>query len=306
MRLSAAIAMLVVVLDLSARGQAVREVAITFDDLPIAGVLPHDVAESRAITGKLLAAIAAHHVPAIGFVNEMKLGENGETLLRAWLDAGLDLGNHTYSHIDVHRASIADVEADVLRGETVTRHLLRERGRALRFFRHPFLHTGRDLATKERLEAFLREHGYRVAPVTIDNEEYIFAAAYDRAGARGDTGLRARIAAAYVPYMENKFAFFERNERELFGRSIRHVLLLHANPLNADHFDALARMLEDRGYRFIPLERALEDPAYQSPDTYTAPGGITWLHRWAITKGVEKRFFAGEPEAPRFVAEAAQ
>jgi hypothetical protein len=71
----------------------------------------------------------------------------------------------------------------------------------------------------------------------------------------------------------------------------------------ARYFGDLARMLEGRGYRFITLEDALQDPAYQSPDTYVGSGGITWLHRWALTKGMPKPFFAGEPDVPRFVAD---
>src|SRR3954469_14812008 len=83
----------------------VREVAITFDDLPIAGVLPREIASSRELTRKLLAAVSSHHVPAIGFVNEDKLNAvdgavdaDRVDLLRRWLDAGLELGNHGYAH----------------------------------------------------------------------------------------------------------------------------------------------------------------------------------------------------------------
>jgi peptidoglycan/xylan/chitin deacetylase (PgdA/CDA1 family) len=289
------------------------EVAITFDDLPIAGVLPRDAAASRALTAKLLRAIGEHHVPAIGFVNEGKLVAAGGhadparvALLRAWLDAGLELGNHSYSHHDLHDTPLDVFEADVLKGEAITRPLMKGRGLTLRFFRHPFLHTGRDLDTRARFERFLVDHGYRIAPVTIDNDEYVFAAAYDRASARGATGVVREVSTAYVPYMEAKFAFFERNTQELFGRSVPHILLLHANMLNADRFGDLAAMLERRGYRFIPLERALEDAAYRSPDTFTGVGGITWLHRWALTRGMPKAFFTGEPEVPRFVAEAAR
>jgi len=137
-----------------------REVAVTFDDLPIAGVLPRDIASSRTLTDQLLGAIAAHHVPVAGFVNESKLAGDGGAvdpdrvaLLRRWLDAGLELGNHTYSHADFHTASLADFEADVINGEATTRRLLEERGRTLRFFRHPFLHTGRDLATRAGLSS---------------------------------------------------------------------------------------------------------------------------------------------------------
>jgi hypothetical protein len=115
-----------------------------------------------------------------------------------------------------------------------------------------------------------------------------------------------QVSADYVPYMQAKFAFFERNTQELFGRDIRHILLLHANMLNADRFADLAAMLERRGYRFITLDRALEDPAYQSPDRFIGTGGITWLHRWALTKGMPKTFFAGEPDVPRYVADNAR
>ena len=289
-----------------------REIAVTFDDLPIAGVLSHDLASSRTITSKLLTAITAHRIPAVGFVNEGKLRGDGGVdatrvdLLRMWLDAGLELGNHTYSHLDLNRTPLPAFEEDLLRGEAVTRPLLRARGMTLRFFRHPFLHTGRDLDTKRQFEAFLATHGYRVAPVTIDNDEYIFAAAYDRASARGDRDLMRRVAEAYVPYMEAKLEFFERNSRDLVGYEMRQILLLHANPMNAEHFGALARMIERRGYRFITLDRALEDAAYESPDAYVGSGGITWLHRWALTKGVGKDFFAGEPTVPAFVEKAAQ
>ncbi len=292
---------------------AARSVAVTFDDLPIAGVLPRDIDASRDLTRKLLGAIAAHHIPTIGFVNEDKLNAaNGVVdpqrvdLLKRWLEAGLELGNHSYSHADLHATPLDAFESDVLKGEHVTRGLMEERGLRLRYFRHPYLHTGRDLEKKAQFERFLAEHGYRVAPVTIDNDEYVFAGAYDRSLARGDASLAARIADAYVPYMESKVEFFERNSRDLFGREIPEVLLVHANMLNAERFGDLASMFERRGYRFITLDRALEDEAYRSPDTFVGTGGITWIHRWALTRGMPKTFYAGEPEAPRFVADAAR
>lgn len=79
------------------------------------------------------------------------------------------------------------------------------------------------------------------------------------------------------------------------------MLLLHANALNADHFDALAQMIARRGYRFIPLDRALTDPAYDPEDRYTGPSGITWLHRWVLTQGKRGAFFAGEPAVPEAI-----
>jgi peptidoglycan/xylan/chitin deacetylase (PgdA/CDA1 family) len=283
----------------------VREVAVTFDDLPASRPdVPPGVLER--LTRDLLAAVHQHGVPAVGFVNEGKLFA-GETLLvarvdvlRQWLKAGLELGNHTYSHADLHRASLEDFERDVLRGEKVTRELARVSGQRFRYFRHPYLRTGLSLDTKRAFETFLKQHDYTVAPVSIDNAEYIFAAAFDRATA----GDRSRIRAAYLDYMDAVVAYYEDQSRALLGRELRQILLLHANALNAQAFGDLATRLKARGYRFITLERALEDPAYALEDTYTGPAGITWLHRWALTQKKPKTFFAGEPAVPDWISRA--
>ena len=284
-----------------------REIAITIDDLPLASVLGQDLARGQQVTRDLVAALTRHRVPAIGFVNEIKLEVQGRVdparaaLLRQWIDAGLELGNHTRSHPDLHRTPLEQFTADVIAGETTTRPLLRAAGRELTYFRHPFLHTGRTAEIRREFERFLAGRGYTVAPVTMDNYDYEFAAAYDRAGARGDTGLQQKIAAAYLDYMEAIVAYYEQQSRALLGRDMRHTLLLHASPLNAAAFDRLATRLTARGYRFVSLARALEDPAYGRRDEYFGQAGITWLHRWAITEGKTGAFFAGEPEVPGWV-----
>lgn len=287
-----------------------KTVAITIDDLPV-NSSRNDVATQTTITRKLLRAIKSNRVPAIGFVNESKLLTDGKldekrvALLRMWLDAGLELGNHTFSHPDLHRISLETFKADVIRGEEVTTKLLKTNGRALRYFRHPFLHSGNNLETKREFEKFLAERGYTIAPVTIDNSEWIFARAYDNALMRGDKQIAKRIAEAYIPYMEEKFAYFEQQSKALFGYQMKQTLLIHANALNADYFDRLARMIKKRGYEFISLEDALTDKAYTSPDTYAGPAGITWIHRWAITAGKSDDFFRGEPRTPAFVLKEA-
>lgn len=287
-----------------------RTVAVTFDDLPVIS-LRRDLATQATITRKLLRAIKSHRVPAIGFVNENKLLTNGQrderrvALLRRWLDANLELGNHTFSHPDLHRTSLDNFKEDVIRGEEVSSRLLTAKGWTLRYFRHPFLHAGSNIETKRKFEEFLAERGYRIAPVTIDNSEWIFASAYEKALVRGDKQMAERVAEAYIPYMEKKFAYFEQQSMALFGYEMKQVLLLHANALNADYFDKLARMIKKRGYEFISLDEALTDKAYTSPDTYVGPGGITWIHRWAITAGKGDDFFRGEPRTPAFVMKEA-
>ncbi|MEP7346398.1 MAG: polysaccharide deacetylase family protein [Gemmatimonadaceae bacterium] len=290
-----------------AGGDATREVAITFDDLPGVSMADQSMAHLERLTLALLGSLARQRVPAIGFVNEEKLDSAGMTqparvaLLEQWLAKGFDLGNHSFSHLDLHRVSIADMEADAVKGDVTTRALLRAHGRVPKYFRHPFLHTGLDSATRSNFESVLANRGYRVAPVTIDNGDYVFAAAYGWSQAQGDTLSAKRVRAEYLGYMERVVSYYEQQSKAFLGREIRQVLLLHANALNADTFEELAELLRVRGYTFVTLDRAVADPAYSSPDQYYGPGGISWIHRWALTAGKRGAFFAGEPEVPDWI-----
>ena len=285
-----------------------QTVAVTIDDLP-AVTTQRTLEARRDITKRLLEHIRKAKVPAIGFVNENKLYRNEKraeeeiALLKMWLDAGLELGNHTYSHRSLNQIPIADYKADLLKGETITKELLKAKGRAIRFFRHPYLQTGRSMEIKADLDAFLKEHGYTIAPITVDNGDYIFSRAYDNARDKNDKALMKRVGEAYVPYMEAKLAYWEQQSQKVFGRNMSHTLLLHANSINAEYFDDLAAMMKKRGYKFVSLEEALTDEAYSLPDTYIGPAGISWLHRWAREKGRD-HIVPNEPMVPDFVLKA--
>jgi peptidoglycan/xylan/chitin deacetylase (PgdA/CDA1 family) len=287
--------------DAAAGRQARRAVAVTFDDLP---ATHGDLARMRDINAKLLESLRRHGVTAVGFVNEGKLYWRGEVdertaLLEMWLAAGHELGNHTFSHISIDRNALDSYREDVIRGETVTRALLRERGLKLRYFRHTQLRTGPTEEYRRGLAEFLAARGYTVAPVTVDNQEWIFADVYARAKERGDRETARRVGEAYVPYMEQVFDFFERLSAETLGYEVRQTLLLHSNELNADYFDRLAAMLKRRGYTFVTLEEALKDPAYRLAEAQDKRG-LSWLHRWRLAKGHELKM---EPREPAWLAE---
>ncbi|MBC7797424.1 MAG: polysaccharide deacetylase family protein [Pyrinomonadaceae bacterium] len=286
-----------------------RFVAVTIDDLPVVSTR-RDLKNRQEITNKLLAHIRKAKVPAIGFVNENKLYANNRRdeaqvdLLRSWLNANLELGNHTFSHLSLHDNSLEKYEADILQGEIITKELLRAKNLKMRYFRHPYLWTGLDLETKAKLGVFLTEHDYTIAPVTIDNSDWIFSGAYDKAFDRNDKKLMREIGAAYVPYLEAKMDYWERQSIKLFNREIKQTLLLHANFINSDYFDDIAAALKKRGYQFVTLDEALKDEAYKTPDTFVKRNGISWLHRWALAKGRET-VLPGEPKTPDFVLKAA-
>jgi peptidoglycan/xylan/chitin deacetylase (PgdA/CDA1 family) len=284
-----------------------RAVALTFDDLPVTEIDGRcDALLADEVTRKILDALAGEAAPATGFANASRTcGKPAEGLrdrvLEAWLDAGHDLGNHTWSHPDLVRISLEAYLEDVEKGAAPVESLLRARGRRLVWFRHPFLHAGDTTAKKAGLTRYLEENRWRVAPVTVDNQEWVYAYVYQVAIDRGDSALAERVAEAYIDHIDQAFAYFEARSREVLGREFAQVLLLHANRLNADRLEPLLARIRARGYRFVSLEAALEDPAYALEDPYVGRGGPSWIERWAVAKGGEAR--QGPREHP-WVAES--
>jgi peptidoglycan/xylan/chitin deacetylase (PgdA/CDA1 family) len=278
----------------SATEKDLIEVAVTFDDLP-ASQSGIPIRRLQAMTESLVAGLERHGIAAVGLVNEGKLYvRQGEIdaridLLGRWLEAGHELGNHTYSHPSLYETPLETFKEDVIRGEAVTSRLLADRNRELRWFRHPFLRTGGTLSVRRDFESWLAEKGYTVAPVTLENWDWMYAAIYSQARARGDREQMAAVRDAYLEFSEKHLAFLEQAALQVLGRQIKHVLLLHASELNADCLDGLVAMMQRRGYRFISLFEALEDEAYGLPDDYVGPAGVHWLWRWDYDKKVDWR-----------------
>ena len=285
-----------------------RTIALTFDDLPfVTAGGPYFPAATRT-TSELLRLLQAHGAPAIGFMNEAQLDVGNqrrerEALLQQWIAAGMTLGNHTYSHPDFNAVSINEFKDQILKGEPTLTRLMAARGKAGLFFRHPMTHTGDTREKKDAIDAFLVSRGYRIAPHTIENSDFIFNAVYSRALAAGDQAFAMRVRDAYLELTMAATDFAARTAPTIFGREIPQVLLLHANVLNADCLDRLLTDLEGRGYRFVSLEEAMKDPAYATKDTMVSAHGPTWLWRWANSLGV-KISAQGDPDVPAWVLDA--
>lgn len=295
--------MLAINLPAQVRSDGRKAIAITIDDLPCVNCA--DFKSVRSVNEKIVTALAARKIAAVGFVNEAKLYTAGRpdpakvAILRGWLEKGFELGNHTFSHLNINKSTIAEYEADLLRGEIITRPLLKEYGSKLRFFRHPQLRTGPTPESKAALDSMLDRNGYFVAPVTIDSDEYLFALCYRGAVEGGDANAAGKIARSYLEYMARVIVHFEELAREFLGHDLRQVLLLHVSELNGDYLEQLLDLLQSRGYAFISLDEALQDPAYKLPEAVHEKG-ISWIERWRIAQGLEPK---SPPQVPQWISD---
>ncbi len=266
-----------------------RTVALTFDDLPVAGT--SDPAQARAINMSILDSLDRHHAPAIGLVVERRVQEVGRTqgpeLLDQWVRRGYDLGNHTLSHPEINDLTVEQIEQEIIGGERSLAAALAKVGKTPHYFRFPQNHTGDTKEKHDAIAAFLAHHGYKVAVTTIDNEDFVFDSVYRKLLSKHDEASAARLRAAYLDYTSTEIDYYSGLHKQIFGHEIPHVMLLHDNKLNADVIDKVLELFQQKQYHFVSLDEALSDPAYNTPDTFFTQYGWMWGYRWAKELGVK-------------------
>jgi peptidoglycan-N-acetylglucosamine deacetylase len=252
-----------------------RKIVVTIDDGPATGA-NRDLESYLRISHALRESFVAENVPAIMFINERQLNVDEQRdarigVLHAWLDAGLDLGNHTYSHPNLGNVTPAHFMDDIIKGEVISRPLLEARGRKLVWFRYPFLATG-NAETAPAVEDFLARRGYKIAPVSVDYHDYSYAGAYLRHVRAGDKQKADEHFATVLKMLDDAFTRAETRSTEVLGYELAQTLLIHCNEMNALTLRSTIQRIRDRGYAFVSMDTAMEDPAYKISGI--RPGGL--------------------------------
>ncbi len=264
-----------------------QKVAITFDDLPLNGDLPPGVTRVQ-IARDTLALLKARHLPAAyGFVNAKKLQGNpdGAEALKIWA-AEQPFGNHTYSHMDLNANSAEAFEREIELNEPAL-ELLAGENSDWHWLRYPYLREGDTVEKRRAVRAYLQAHGYRVAQVTLDWEDYLWNSAYARCVAQKDEKSIAWLKSSYLE-IESTYLDLDRELAKLvYGHEINHVLLLHLGAFSSTILPDALELMQKKGFTFVRLEDAESDPAYEGdPDVGSRYGG-TLLELWMEAKKIK-------------------
>lgn len=289
-----------------------RSVAITVDDLPLASPRPGNSSEveiARAVNRKILRALREHRAPATGFVIEKAVEDLGlsvsTAILRQWVQPGFDLGNHLYSHPDLNNLNVEQAEEEIIKGEVTLVRILKTVSHRPEFLRFPFNHTGDTKEKHDAIAAFLKDRKYRLAPCTIDASDYEFNNTYVLAVALHDKGTAAKVRSEYLSYTGAEIDWYTNLDKKVFGYDSPHVMLLHDNLLNSHAMSDVLALFERRGYSFVSLRKALEDPVYKAPDTLITSYGPMWGYRWAGERHIKVNG-REEPNPPAWITQYRQ
>jgi peptidoglycan/xylan/chitin deacetylase (PgdA/CDA1 family) len=252
------------------------QVAFTFDDLPAHGPLPPGMARP-AVVKSILATLKNERMPPVyGFVNGFRVARFPYQIhiLQAWHTAGEPLGNHTWSHPELDKLSAAKYEANIAHDEAILRKV-DPRG-DWHWFRYPFLEEGDTVAKREDVRAWLQQHGYRIAEVSMDFQDYQWNDVYARCSAKHDEAAIRSLHDSYLAAAEAAIRVYRGIAQALYGSDKPYVLLLHAGAFDARMLPELIALFRTRGFSFITLQQAMADPIYSADPQVPSPGGNTF------------------------------
>jgi peptidoglycan-N-acetylglucosamine deacetylase len=266
-----------------------QAIAFTFDDGPnMADVIGLSPADRNAA---ILKQLADAHLKSILFVTRPDADPRRNELIRQWGVAGHQIGNHTATHPDFDKVSVADFERELLRCDTAIRTM----PGFVRRFRFPFLKEGNTLEKRDGFRAFLDSISYETGPVSVDASDWYYSQRLSARLKEHPDANRLPYRDAYLRHLYDRAQYYDGLSHIVLGRSVAHVLLLHHNLINALFLGDVVQMFREKGWTLIDSQTAFQDPVYaMRPDTLPAGESILWA--LAKQKGVTGLRYPGEDD----------
>ena len=262
-----------------------KKISLTFEYIPF--MKPMGFFRARELSNMILRDLERESIQAAGFVVQFKVEDDLSTyvILDDWASRGHILGNQTWGAADYNEMEPQHFFEHIRDGQKHLRTIARAHPLNFRFLRFPYLHEGDTEKKKKRIRKDLYRGSYRIAHVSVKTAVNFF----NRPFVRSQTEYPEKLETLKEKYLSHVMAsldYAEKQSQAVFGRNIPHVLQLHMGVATALMLKPLIEALKSRGYGFVSLVDALDDPAYSTLEDYVGPLGLTFIDRVAATKGL--------------------
>lgn len=272
------------------------EIAFTFDDAPRSS---KEMLTADERTQMLIKNLKAAKIPdVVFFIKTSNINNESNRRLKSYIQAGYHFANHSHSHFDSHKVDVEAYVQDIKKAHDI----LSGFANFLPYYRYPLLHEGKTRETRDKINKYLIELGYMNGYVTVDNYDWYMDTMLQRAVKEGRKINFQTLKKAYVDSLWESISFYDSISRQVLGRSVKHVLLLHENDMAALFVGDLAAHIRNNGWKIISPSEAYSDPISKMiPDVlFNNQGRVAAIAR---EKGYKGRQLVHESEDVEYLEE---
>jgi peptidoglycan-N-acetylglucosamine deacetylase len=248
-------------------------VCLTFDDGNPKDILGYNY---RQWNQMILECLKEHKLQAIFYVCGKNLNTTeGKNILEGWDKSSHLIANHTYNHLNYNSEenNYEIYKDDILRCDSIISGYKNYR----KYFRAPFLKYGDKKEKRDSLNVFLKKMNYQNGYVTIDASDWFFNQRLIRFMSQNPGKSIEPYKKVYIEHLIERAKFYDGLAFKLFGRKIKHSILLHHNLTSALFLGDLIKAFENEGWQMINASSALSDSVYQMiPDIIPAGESVIW------------------------------
>lgn len=224
-----------------------KKIAITIDDLPFVG-------EYRNFhLNMIITTLQEQQVPATGFIIASEVRTDSWEVLNKFRDAGLGLGNHTYSHINLSQVKTSEYIQNIKEADRILKPVMTEP----KYFRYPFLAMGHG-QKREDVLCYLAQNNYQIAPITIDSKDFAFNQRLFAVAEINRRQYLSELKPFYLEFIWQQTLRAEEKNQLNHNPDQAQILLIHANLLNAYVLPDIINLYREKGYQFVSLQKALK------------------------------------------------
>lgn len=223
-----------------------KTIAITIDDLPFVG-------EYRNFhLNMIMETMIKEQIPATGFIIAKEVRNDNWAILRKFREAGFGLGNHTFSHANLNKSSVADYIQEIKKADSLLKPVMTKP----KYFRYPYLAMSNG-AKKDDILCYLEQKNYQVAPITVDSKDFAFNQRLLSVPELNRRAYLNELKPFYIDFIWQQTLKAEDHDQYHHHTEQSQILLIHANLLNAYVLPDIINLYKEQGYEFVSLEEAL-------------------------------------------------
>jgi len=242
---------------LRAESEPTVKIALSFDDFPMGSSVFFEKQERARVYVNTLKQL---NIQAVFFcIGEQIERYQGVECLQVIAEDHL-LANHSFKHLHLSELALEEFEEEVKK----TEELLVDYPNFRKWYRFPYLDYGDKCAFGDRKRSaaflFLQQTGYQHGYITINTFDWYVDGCLKNAAKEGKQIDWVQLKIAYLSLLDGWIDAYHERWSKVLHRKFVHVLLLHANDINAFFLPDIVHMIQQKKWTIVSPEEAFCSP----------------------------------------------